>query len=77
MSAPETNVEKQAKRHKGPLSGMAGGLLFVGVLLVAFMAWTFMQADEPEGAETQIDSRTGTEVEIEDGTDTGIAVTPE
>ncbi len=67
MSAPETNIEKQAKKHKGPLAGMAGVLVFVGVLLAAFVIWTVYNGDTPEGAETQIDSRTGTEVEVDDG----------
>ena len=37
MSAPNTNVEKQGKRHAGPLIGMAGGvvlaLIFIGAML--------------------------------------------
>ena len=37
MSAPNTNVEKQSKRHAGPLIGMAGGvilaLIFIGAML--------------------------------------------
>ncbi|MGR3486060.1 MAG: hypothetical protein ACU0BF_11995 [Paracoccaceae bacterium] len=59
MSAPETNIEKQEKRHKGPLIGMGAMVAWsVGLLIlfVAFMAWS---GDSPEGAETVIDGRTG------------------
>lgn len=38
MSAPDTNLEKQKRRHKGPLVGIALALLF-GVGLVAY--WSF------------------------------------
>lgn len=49
LSAPDTNIEKQEKRHKGPLSGMAlaaiiAALGFVGVL--AWLAWTGMEPRE-------------------------------
>jgi hypothetical protein len=35
MSAPQTNIEKQKKRHKGPLIGMALAVVF-GVGLIFF-----------------------------------------
>ncbi len=49
LSAPDTNIKKQEKRHKGPLSGMPlaaviAALGFVGVL--AWMAWTGMEPRE-------------------------------
>lgn len=62
MSAPDTNVEKQAKNHKGPLTGMAGVLIFAGVLLIALIVWITANGNTPEGAATQIDGRTGAEV---------------
>lgn len=34
MSAPETNITTQKKRHRGPLVGMAIGLLFVAGLII-------------------------------------------
>lgn len=34
MSAPETNITTQKRRHRGPLVGMAVGLLFVVSLIV-------------------------------------------
>lgn len=34
MSAPETNITTQKRRHRGPLVGIAVGLLFVAGLIV-------------------------------------------
>ena len=59
MSAPNTNIEKQAERHRGPLSGMAIGLMFAGILLLGLIGWTVYNGGEPSGAETQVDGRTG------------------
>lgn len=59
MSAPDTNIEKQAKRHKGPLVGIIAGLIFAGVLLFALITWMSANGNTPEGAETQVDGRTG------------------
>ncbi len=44
MSAPETNIEKQARRHKGPLVGIIGAVIVAGLLFIAFLTWV---ADEP------------------------------
>ncbi|SIN86350.1 hypothetical protein [Vannielia litorea] len=43
MSAPDTNIEKQTKRHSGPLLGIA---LAVGVGVLAIAAWLLWAADE-------------------------------
>ncbi|SDZ37872.1 hypothetical protein SAMN05444004_11252 [Jannaschia faecimaris] len=37
MSAPDTNLEKQAKNHFGPIIGIAAGVVFVGILLIAYL----------------------------------------
>ena len=37
VSAPHTNIEKQQRRHKGPLIGMALAAVFVGVII---LYWT-------------------------------------
>lgn len=62
MSAPNTNIEKQAKNHKGPLGGIKAVLFFAGVLLVGFIVWTVANGNDPKGAAVQIDGRTGAEV---------------
>lgn len=41
MSAPNTNLNKQAKRHKGPLLGMIAAVVLAVVLLVWFLSHTF------------------------------------
>ncbi|MFG5381256.1 hypothetical protein [Yoonia sp. R2-816] len=45
MSAPETNVETQKKRHRGPLIGILAAVLLVAAVFVAFLAWTADDVD--------------------------------
>ncbi len=60
MSAPDTNVEKQARRHKTPLLGIAGSLIFAGVaaaVIVVFLVGYSSEAEdvnpvEPSTVET-------------------------
>lgn len=59
MSAPDTNVEKEERRHKPALTGIRLSLIVAAGLFIGFLGWTFAQSDGPEGAETQIDGRTG------------------
>ncbi len=47
MSAPETNTEKQKKRHKTPLAGMGIVTGFALVLLVALIAFLSINGNEP------------------------------
>ena len=35
MSAPQTNIDKQKRRHRGPLFGIAAAVAF-GVMLMAY-----------------------------------------
>ena len=55
MSAPQTNVEKQRRRHYGPLIGISLAAVF-GVVLIVF--WLFEEAATsdppapPEATET-------------------------
>jgi len=44
MSAPQTNVERQKRRHKGPIVGISAGLAFV-VLLVLGYGWLSGSSD--------------------------------
>lgn len=62
MSAPDTNVEKEKRRHKPALNAIRLSLIVAAGLLIGFLGWTFGQSDGPEGAQTQIDGRTGEEV---------------
>ena len=65
MSAPDTDIKKQEKDHKGPLIGMAFGVAFAGVLLIGFLVWLSANGETPEGAAVQIDGRTGEPVATE------------
>jgi hypothetical protein len=47
MSASETNIDKQAKRHRGPLIGMIIALVWAGALFIGFLLWTAYQGDNP------------------------------
>ena len=46
MSAPDTNIDRQKKRHRGPLIGIAIGALFAFVLFGYFMSEQ-LDADAP------------------------------
>jgi len=65
MSAPDTNIKTQEKRHRGPLIGMAAGVAFAVILLTGLLVWLSANADPPEGAAVQIDGRTGEAVAVE------------
>ncbi|KAF0674979.1 hypothetical protein [Profundibacterium mesophilum] len=67
MSAPNTNIEKQEKEHKGPLGGMALVIGFVVLLIIAFSIWLFAGGNEPgndatAAQEEQLDSTAGAAV---------------
>lgn len=61
MSAPDTNLKKQTRRHRGPLIGMALAV----ILAVAFLGWLLVRTlvVEPEqpaqAPATQTESDTG------------------
>lgn len=59
MSAPQTDPEKQARRHKPSLLGIAIAVIF-GVALITFLTVKVADRGEtPDGAEVQIDGATG------------------
>ncbi len=66
MSAPHTDIEKQAEKHRGPLRGMFAVVLFALLLLLVLAFWVFGRGGTPEGAQTQVQTGTG-EVEQQDG----------
>ena len=47
MSSPDTNKKKDAKRHKGPLMGMVGVVIFAVVLLGLLSIYVFSRGNEP------------------------------
>jgi hypothetical protein len=60
MSAPNTNIDKQARRHRGPLKGMFAVVLFALLLLVGLLFYVFGGGSNPQGADTQVQSGIGT-----------------
>lgn len=76
MSQPEPDLERQKRRHAGPLIGIAAVLIFVAVILTWMFGETATEGQPPAGAETQIDGRTGEE-EPSGGTVGGSQSTPD
>lgn len=65
MSAPDTNIEKQKSRHRGPLIGMAIGVGFALLLLFGLMSWLAANGETPAETGTQIDAGTGAAVQAD------------
>lgn len=59
MSAPNTDPEKQVKRHRPSLVAIAAAAGLALVLLVGLLTFIADDGGTPEGAESQIDGRTG------------------
>ena len=56
MSAPDTNTEKQAEKHKAPLRmGIMLPIIAVVILFLVFAVTQFVGGDDPEGADVQVD----------------------
>jgi len=78
MSAPQTNIEKQKRRHRGPLVGMIVVVIAVGLGYLWWVGYEVAESNPPQGSQTQIDGRTGEQVPP-DGSVTGTTTgtTPE
>lgn len=61
MSQPEPDLERQKRRHAGPLIGITAVLIFVAIILTWWFGTEAVDGNAPVGAETQIDGRTGAE----------------
>lgn len=48
MSAPHTNIEKQKRRHRGPLIGMAAVVAFVGAIFLYWLVYEARNAASPD-----------------------------
>lgn len=57
MSAPDTNIKKQERRHKAPLLGMKGVVVFAALCLIALVFYTVLQTDDA-GTEAVIEGDT-------------------
>ena len=47
MSASNTNVKKQQRRHRGPLFGITFALIWAAVLFAGLLIWTSYQTGSP------------------------------
>ncbi len=47
MSSSHTNIETQARRHRGPLVGIALVVVFAALLFGGLMVWTAYQPGNP------------------------------
>lgn len=65
MSAPNTNLDKQKRRHRGPLIGMVVVVVFALTLLTFLMMSTADQGTPADNGEGSIDGRTGQPVEAD------------
>jgi len=70
MSAPDTSLKKQRRRHKGPLIGMAVAILVGGTLLVWLLMRTFGDAPDDAAEPTPPSAETTTGIPAE-GSPTG------
>ena len=59
MSAPNTDVEKQARRHRPSLLGIGAVVFFALLLLASLMIWLSDNGNVPEEEGALIDGRTG------------------
>ncbi len=51
MSAPDTNIEKQERRHKPSLLGIRGILVIVALLTIAFVFYYAINSTGPDERE--------------------------
>ncbi|MCE6961664.1 hypothetical protein LAZ40_21770 [Cereibacter sphaeroides] len=68
MSASENNLEKQKRRHRGPLIGIIVVVVFALGLLLWWVTYEVAEGEAPRGSGAQVDGRTG---EIEDRSQSG------
>jgi len=53
MSAPKTNIEKQERRHAGPLIGIGAAIVFGLIILIAYF---FFITDDVEDGDVEADA---------------------
>jgi hypothetical protein len=79
MSHSENNIDRQVKRHRGPLYGMIAGVVFVAVLLFWWLGTEVDEAPDqasPAPASTTAPDQTDGTTSILDGDTTPTETTP-
>lgn len=56
MSAPNTNIEKQEKRHKPALNGIRLSLIVAAVLFIGYLIYIAAAGDDPDESGLRIDT---------------------
>lgn len=54
MSSPETNVDKQVKRHKGPLIGIIAVIVFAGLMAFFWAGGEDLTEDDPQDGAAEV-----------------------
>ncbi len=62
MSAPHTDIEKQKRRHRGPLVGMAIVLAAVAVLFVGYLSFVSLNGTPPKDTGPKVNDLIGTTI---------------
>lgn len=65
MSAPDTNLEKQKSRHRGPLLGLAICIATATLLFLGYLTVMAERGQTPNDTGAQIDGRTGAVIPAE------------
>lgn len=63
MSAPDTNVKKQADKHKAPLMGMGGVVIFGSILLLGLLIWVVANGNTPGESDETVEGTAAVEAE--------------
>lgn len=65
MSAPDTELEKQKSRHRGPLLGLAVCIVAAALMFLGYLTITAERGQTPNDTGAQIDGRTGAVIPAE------------
>jgi len=62
MTAPDTKLERQKRRHRGPLIGIGIAVIFGVGMMMLWLFGAVSDAPPPDGVESQTDGVTGGEI---------------
>ena len=60
MSAPDTDLDAQKRKHRPSLVGIGLVVAFALALLAGLLVWVVANGDTPEGADVQVQPGIGT-----------------
>ncbi len=66
MSAPDTNIDTQTKRHRPSLVGIAAVVFFAGALLLGLLMWLSANGNTPEDTGPQVAVTPGLGADLEE-----------